>query len=222
MIVLAIDTVSRDGGIALTQGNDDFISADLGHRGRHAEAIVPTTLKLLEQAEISWEDVELVAVNTGPGSFTGIRVGIAFVLGLCEAREIPAVGVGCLDILARACYDATSPEIGGYIVSTSDVRRGEVALARYRITESGPEREGVEELAAVSAPGPAPASPVICAGDGSTLLWPEDKMIQRWDGSGECRAKAVLHLGITAFVSGTHEPPVPRYARDADARPRRS
>jgi tRNA A37 threonylcarbamoyltransferase TsaD len=92
MITLAVDTVSSAGGVALLGACDSPLTKELGDRGRRAEEIVPASLALLEEAGVSWNDVGLLAVDEGPGSFTGIRVGVAFVLGLAEARGLPAAG----------------------------------------------------------------------------------------------------------------------------------
>jgi tRNA threonylcarbamoyladenosine biosynthesis protein TsaB len=156
-------------------------------------------------------------VAVGPGSFTGVRVGIAAALGLSRARGIPVTGVGSLDILARACYDATSPETGGYLIAAQDVRRGEVALARYVATRGGPVPEAPERLLAVLDPGPAPPAGTRIAGEGSHLLWPDVEGLLRWPGTGEALALAAARLGGERTAL---EPPVPRYAREADARPR--
>ncbi len=173
MIVLGLDTASAVGGVALLEEAGGIRSRDLGERGRHAESVVPAAEALLAHAGCGWEDVALVAVDVGPGSFTGIRVGVAAALGLAAARGAPVAGVGCLDILARACYDAKSPAIGGYIVCAADVRRGEVALAVYRIDGDGPVQSESERLAAVADPGPMPAGTVVLCGDGMSGLWPD-------------------------------------------------
>jgi tRNA threonylcarbamoyladenosine biosynthesis protein TsaB len=218
--VLGVDTVGGGGGVALTTGGVRAGSRDLGEAGRHAETLGGATEGVLAEAYVPWGDIDLVAVNVGPGSFTGIRVGVAFALGLAEARAVPAVGVGCLDIHARACYDATSTAIGSYIVSVSNVRRGEVVLARYRVEAGGPVAEGAETRVAVGDPGPAPPGDTVLSGDGAGLVWP-DGTFRRWEASGAERAFAAAVLGQAAREAGRDAPPVPRYARPADARPRR-
>lgn len=219
MIVLGIDTVGR-GGAALVTGGVRAGSRDLGEAGRHAETLGGAVDAILTEAYVPWGDLDLIAVNVGPGSFTGIRVGVAFALGLAEARSLPAVGVACLDIHARACYDATSPAIGSYIVSVSNVRRGEVVLARYRVTAAGPEAEGPETRVAVTDPGPVPEGEGVLSGDGAALLWP-DRDLRRWEAPGTERAFAAAFLGQASREAGREAPPVPRYARPADAGPRR-
>jgi len=220
LLVLGIDTASAHGGVALVGAGPEPRARDLGERGRHAESVVPAVLALLAEAGRAVADLDLVAVNVGPGSFTGIRVGVAAALGLSEAAGIAAAGVRCLDILARACYDATSPPIGAYIVSAADVRRGEVVLARYRVGPEGPVSEDEERLVPVAEPGPPPPAGSRVAGDGGERLWPESDPV-RYVPEGPARAVAAARLGKEALAAGAPEAPVPRYARAADARPRR-
>jgi tRNA threonylcarbamoyladenosine biosynthesis protein TsaB len=219
VILLGVDTVGREGGVSLLVDDRDPISRDLGDRGRHAEAILPAALELLTEAGLSWEALSRVVVDEGPGSFTGLRVGIAFVLGLGESRGIPVLGVGSLDILARACYDATRLPTGGYIVSTMDVRRGEVVRGDYRVTEAGLQPVGAARLVPVTEPGEDPPPGASLVGDGSDGLWPERTDLRRRSPSGIERSAAAVHLGRE--FRGTPGSPVPRYARPADARPRR-
>jgi tRNA threonylcarbamoyl adenosine modification protein YeaZ len=173
---------------------------------------------LLGEAGVAWSALRRIAVAVGPGSFTGVRVGIATALGLSRALGIPAVGAGSLDILARACYDATSPETGGYIIAAQDVRRGEVALATYVVTRSGLRKESPEGLVPTADPGPVPAAGTRIAGEGSALLWAHAPDLVRWPGTGDALAVAAARMGAEGLPEGDL---VPRYAREADARPRR-
>lgn len=222
MLILGVDTVGKEGGLALLGASEDPRVMDLGDRGRHAEEIVPAAAALLEASASTWSDVELIAVNEGPGSFTGIRVGVAFALGIAEARGISVTGVSCLDIIARACYDATSTKTVSYIISVVDVRRGEVMKAGYRVDEAGVAPFGEPALVSVDDPGTPPPEGTVVAGDGADLLWPEALGIKRWIGTGCDRATAAARLGETALEAGELRAPVPRYARPADARPRRT
>lgn len=222
MIVLGVDTVSSDGGVALLGTSTNPITRELGERGRHAEEIIPAVLSILEEEGVAWNELELLAVNEGPGSFTGIRVGLSFVLGLGESLGLPSTGVGCLDILARGCYDATSPGTGSYIVAAADVRRGEVVEARFQVTDRGPVREGDDRLIAIENAGPVPPPETILAGDGAGSLWRAAPGLVRWNGTGSDRAVATAHLGEAARLTNSTRVPEPRYARPADARPRRT
>ncbi|HET9234495.1 MAG TPA: tRNA (adenosine(37)-N6)-threonylcarbamoyltransferase complex dimerization subunit type 1 TsaB, partial [Candidatus Eisenbacteria bacterium] len=208
--VLAVDTVSAASGVALCLSNGAVFARDLGPRGSHAEALLPVVLSLLEESTLGWEDIELLAAAEGPGSFTGVRVGVSFVLGVSDARDIPAVGVGSLDILARGCYDATGLKTGTYVIPSLDVRRGEVAMTRFRVREEGHlSREMDDGLAAVSDPGPPPPSGTALAGDGAMSLWPDREDYVRWPGTGAERAVAAARLAIEVHLAGNSRPPVP-------------
>lgn len=203
-------------------GDNGAQTRDLGEQGRHGETVLPAVLSLLESAALGWHEVGLLAVCVGPGSFTGIRVGVSCVLGLSEARGLPAGGVSSLDILARACYDATSPQIGVYMVSVVDVRRGEVVWGGFRVGPVGPVRTEEDRRVPVAQPGPAPPPGTLVVGDAPGSLWEEAVGLLRWIPSGPERARATAALGQEAWEAGTFPPPRPCYAREADARPRRS
>jgi tRNA threonylcarbamoyladenosine biosynthesis protein TsaB len=220
-VILGIDTAARQGGVALRLG--DAVHAEaLGEPGGHAETLIPAVERVLEAAGVDWPGIAGLAVNVGPGSFTGIRVGVATALGIAEARGIPVTGVGCLDIQARACYDATAPPVGAYMVSAADVRRGEAAILLYRVGAAGPEGMGGDRLVAVGNPGFAPQPGAWIVGDAAPLLWPEREDLHRLVPDGRMRAAAAARLGGERIAAGLGEPPVPRYARPADARPPRA
>ncbi len=214
-MILGIDCSGSRGGIALIGPDGAAWSRDLGERGRHAEALIPSVLAALAEAGAGWDRVSRIAVSVGPGSFTGIRVGVAAALGFGSARGIPVTGVGSLDIHAGACYDAMSLRTGGYIVSAVDVRRGEAVVGRFQVQENGPRRIDDDLRVPVSDPGAPPPDDAIVSGDAAMALWPEQG-VTRWVADGPQRALAAARLGMSGPVTD----PVPRYFRPADARPR--
>ncbi|NNF06971.1 MAG: tRNA (adenosine(37)-N6)-threonylcarbamoyltransferase complex dimerization subunit type 1 TsaB, partial [Candidatus Eisenbacteria bacterium] len=100
-MILALDTAAPEGGVALLH-DSKIVSADLGPLGKHAELVVTRVEELLQQMNSQPKDVSSVVVNVGPGSFTGIRIGIAAALGFAESLEVPAGGLGGLSIQAWA------------------------------------------------------------------------------------------------------------------------
>ncbi len=100
MIILAIDTALDycSVGIKLSDGTFHRNSEPL-QRG-HSEVLVPKIQQLLRQANISFKDLGLITVSIGPGSFTGLRVGIATAKGIALAAKLPLVGVSTFEILA--------------------------------------------------------------------------------------------------------------------------
>ena len=128
MITLALDTSTRSGSCAVLRG-DDVLAALPGSAGRtHAERLPADLMELLERAGLALRDVDVFAVATGPGSFTGLRVGIATMQGLALAASRPLVGVSALDALAHAVAveDAVMR-----VATWVDAWRGEVYAALY-------------------------------------------------------------------------------------------
>jgi len=105
MITLGIDTSERDGGVALYSEGE--IAEEFLFEGplRHAESLFPAIEALLERCRIDNGRIGLVTVNRGPGSFTGLRIGLASAKGLCQALGVPLVGVD-----GTVAYRAAIPE----------------------------------------------------------------------------------------------------------------
>jgi len=102
MITLGIDTSERDGGVALYE--EDGIAEEIRFEEplRHAESIFPAIERLLERSGLKKGRIDRVSVNRGPGSFTGLRIGLASAKGFCQALGIPLVGVdGTVSYRAR-------------------------------------------------------------------------------------------------------------------------
>jgi tRNA threonylcarbamoyladenosine biosynthesis protein TsaB len=129
MITLALDTTTRTGGCAVLRG-DDVLADVAGDAARtHAERLPGDLMAVLERAGLALPDVDLFAVATGPGSFTGLRVGIATMQGLALARHRPLVGVSILDALARFAAGAGDARVR--VATWVDAWRGEVYAALY-------------------------------------------------------------------------------------------
>lgn len=93
MITLGIDTSASSGGVALCKDDETLIELMMESPLQHAEELVPLIDRALARCEIGISDVDLVSVNSGPGSFTGLRIGLATAKGICQAAKIPLVGV---------------------------------------------------------------------------------------------------------------------------------
>ncbi len=142
MLTLAVDTTTARGSFALAR-NGRVIGETFGEAGStHGERLPGELRALLGRQGMTTADVDRYAVALGPGSFTGLRVGIATVQGLALAHGRPVVGMPVLDVLvdvaAQAAGTGATPDL---IVPWVDARRGEVFSALYE-------------------PAPAPAGPV--------------------------------------------------------------
>lgn len=132
MKILAVDTSSRTGSVALLE--DDTIVAELhvSSSKTHAKRLMPVIDATLELAGMGLEALDAFAVTIGPGSFTGLRIGISALKGLAFATGRPATGVSTLDALAHPF--AWFP---GLVCPLLDARKGEVYTALYRWAARG-------------------------------------------------------------------------------------
>jgi tRNA threonylcarbamoyladenosine biosynthesis protein TsaB len=97
----------------------------------HTIELAPGLKEILQRARLSMEDVEAAAVAIGPGSFTALRVGLAFVKGLAVARNLPVVGVPTLDVLAAGQPTSNMP-----LAAVLQAGRGRIAVAWYKTSSA--------------------------------------------------------------------------------------
>ena len=145
MIILGIETATPQVGCALG-GVEGVLASFTAAKGRrHAETLVPAVEFVCRQARVGLDEVSVVAVDVGPGLFTGLRVGVATAKAMAQALRVPMIGLSSLDLLAF-----TFQHSDGLIATVVDARRGEVFAALYR-----PVPGGVQRVAAprVCAPG---------------------------------------------------------------------
>ena len=132
MLVLGIESASDQCGCALAAEEGIIAEARLALPRRHAEALAPQMRFVCEQAGVALADIEVVAVDHGPGLYTGLRAGLATAKATAAALGIGVVPVGSLEALAYGATAAAQP--GETVLSVLDARRGEVFWAWYRIT----------------------------------------------------------------------------------------
>jgi tRNA threonylcarbamoyladenosine biosynthesis protein TsaB len=124
--ILAIDTSSSRGSVALLRDDDLAAELRLASGETHSAHLLASIAWLLGLLGWRLEDVDLVAAGIGPGSFTGIRIGVATALGLAQSTGVPFCGVACLDALAYAGRPLES-RLGALI----DAQRGQFYYAEY-------------------------------------------------------------------------------------------
>jgi tRNA threonylcarbamoyladenosine biosynthesis protein TsaB len=135
MIILGIDTATPQVGCAIG-GHEGVIASFQNAKGkRHAETLVPAIDFVCRQANVELDEIGAIAVDVGPGLFTGLRVGVATAKAMASALRIPVVGVSSLDLLAFPLRWTNRR-----IVSVVDARRGEVFYASYRQVPGGVQR----------------------------------------------------------------------------------
>jgi tRNA threonylcarbamoyladenosine biosynthesis protein TsaB len=136
MLILALDTTTRAGSLSL-EHDGTVLETLVGDGGRtHATRLPGDILDCLARHGLTLADIELYAVAAGPGSFTGLRIGIATIQGLAFAHGRPVVGVSALDALAEAAAGTRNEAGATSIAAWMDAQRGEVYACRYRAIDS--------------------------------------------------------------------------------------
>jgi tRNA threonylcarbamoyladenosine biosynthesis protein TsaB len=139
MSVLGIDTSTGATAVALFgdggEGSERRDDPAPGEHPGHATRLLPMAAELLAEAGAGWPEVERIAVGVGPGTFTGLRVGIATARGLAQSLAIPLAGVSSLAVLAEGALEQVADT--GAVLAVIDARRGEVFAAAYARDEGG-------------------------------------------------------------------------------------
>jgi tRNA threonylcarbamoyl adenosine modification protein YeaZ len=125
--VLGIETSSARGSVALIEAGRAVCELEHERANAHGETIQPLIERALASAGWTITSLDRVAVGTGPGSFTGLRVGIALAQGIAEGLEVPLVGIGSLAAMAFA----VPPEEAGIRCAVVDARHGELFVGAY-------------------------------------------------------------------------------------------
>jgi tRNA threonylcarbamoyladenosine biosynthesis protein TsaB len=237
MIVLGLDTSTSATAVALrlsdgttTQARDDPPAS--AHPG-HATRLLDMAHQLLLDADVPWRAIERIAVGVGPGTFTGLRVGVATARGLAQSLSAQLVGVSSPLALAAAALSANPGETGTptAVLSVIDARRGEVFAAAYSHGRDGAPRELVapcplapQELASVLLHGERAAGETLrwlAVGDGAVryrdaLAHAEIPVAPDGSSLHQISAGCICQLGAGAPV-GEPQEIVPDYRRRPDA-----
>ncbi|MEZ4668974.1 MAG: tRNA (adenosine(37)-N6)-threonylcarbamoyltransferase complex dimerization subunit type 1 TsaB [Anaerolineae bacterium] len=126
-MLLAIDTATQTMSLAIFDGRAILAEQSWPTANNHSIQLGPTVQNLLAHCDITVKDLTALAVCTGPGSYSGLRVGVAFAKGLASVHRLPLVGIGSLDIIAAAQLHYSD----GLIVLVQ-VGRGRVVVGRYQ------------------------------------------------------------------------------------------
>jgi tRNA threonylcarbamoyladenosine biosynthesis protein TsaB len=232
MRILAFDTATRATTVALAGVGDTVLTARddpaPGVRPGHATRLLPLAAMLLERAEIGWEGLDRIAVGVGPGTFTGLRIGIATARALARAGGIPLVGVSTLQSLALNGRAWPAPGGLDAVVPVLDARRGEVFAAGWRLDEvEDPEgallRPGAfaPEWLAEMLHGLAGSG--LAIGDGAVefrAVLERSGVVVPDDDSELHRVTAVAHCRLARHLPAVDPDQVrPQYLRAPDAKP---
>ena len=167
MLILAFESSAKAASVALCRDGHLISQYSQCSGLTHSRTLLPMAEDMLKNAELKLQDVDLIAVAHGPGSFTGIRIGVSTVKGLAWAADKPCVGVSTLEAMAWHALAA-----GGIVCPVMDARRSQVYNALFRVENGKPVRlcedrpialsQLAEELRTLNAP-------AFLIGDGAEL-----------------------------------------------------
>ena len=206
MLTLAFETSAKAGSVALMDGYK-LLGENYQNTGlTHSQTIMAMAQDLIAACGYTPQDVQAVAVAAGPGSFTGVRIGVAAAKGFAWGGELPCYGVSTLEAMALnlGIYD-------GLVVGVMDARRSQVYTAAFRAKKGQLTRVTEDRAISLQQLGEelaAESGPVYLVGDGSTLTYntlsgslsqlilpPEHRMHQRAAGVG-LAAAAMIEQGL--------------------------
>ena len=141
MTVLGIDTATSRGSVALARPGEVLAAVPLLERGAHARDLLLRIDGLLQKTGLRPSDLHGLAVTVGPGSFTGVRIGLATAKGLAYSLGIGLAGLSTLEGLARAALLARGAADAPRVCAAIEAGRGEVYAALFRIVDGEPARE---------------------------------------------------------------------------------
>jgi tRNA threonylcarbamoyladenosine biosynthesis protein TsaB len=221
-LLLAMDTATRRASVALCRG-EELLGEDIQEVTTHSEGLIALIDRVLRSAGHTVHEVEAVVCGRGPGSFTGLRIGLATAKGLCLAAGKPLVCVSSLLPLALAAAETTAEESS--IVALLDARRGEVYAGLF----CGGEPRGEEVVCRPEnlADWLPPEGPLLLVGDGALAYRGELGALlgdRATLAPGACHVIEARHLARAAWprlaasdLEDVHRA-APRYIRPSDAR----
>jgi tRNA threonylcarbamoyl adenosine modification protein YeaZ len=222
--ILAFDTCTFTGSVAVVSNGILLAESTARMAGTHSEQLISLVDEVLRRSTLTLDDIQRLGVGIGPGSFTGVRIGVATAKGLHLARGIPLYGVCSLDALAATAWNTQ-----GFLVAALDARRGEVFAALYHVENNvrtvvippfhgTPERVGSVITASSN-------GPIACVSDlddevyKRTVSSDPERFARAPLSLGSPMARMIAHevfAGRGTLDDGTLEP---MYVRASDAKP---
>ncbi|HKM43189.1 MAG TPA: tRNA (adenosine(37)-N6)-threonylcarbamoyltransferase complex dimerization subunit type 1 TsaB [Limnochordia bacterium] len=218
MNVLGIDTSTVTGGVALLSDDRLVGESVLNIRTTHSERLLPALERLLADAGITVKELDLLSVVTGPGSFTGLRIGVGTAKGLSYALGVPIVGVTTLE-----GYGWQFKFFPGIVVAMVDARRENVFWQAFRegIALVDPSYGSLQSVLDWCSCSKRSEEQFLFVGDGAINYGEQIRASQSVPPSQNLlRPSAVAHLGYTRYLQGEHSDAFslnPTYMRQTEA-----
>jgi len=143
MNILYLDSATEACTCSVSTADGQWDAFEYAPRG-HAQMLLPMAETLMRSAGIEYADLDLIGYGRGPGSFTGVRIGMGAAMGIASALNLPMAGISSLDVLAQAAADRASP--GDWIHAAIDARMGEVYYAGFVKQPDGELLRKTEEM----------------------------------------------------------------------------
>ena len=196
MLILGIETATEQVGVSVGGHEGVIATFEVARGRRHAEILTPAIEFVCEQADIELSELGCIAVDVGPGLFTGMRVGMAAAKALALGLRIPMIGISSLDLLAFPCRHTDR-----VVVPVIDARKGEVFWAMYRQVPGGVQQVSAPTVGSVDdliADLMARSQEALCVGDGAERY--RDELIEGY----HCEVSAPVHPSPAALVQLAH------------------
>jgi tRNA threonylcarbamoyladenosine biosynthesis protein TsaB len=198
MIVLAVDTCLGACSTALIDGDRTLASLSEPMTRGHQERLAPMVAELMAGADLAFADVDRIAATVGPGSFTGLRVGLAFAKGLSVALDKPCIGIGSLQALAFG--------LDGRVLACADARHGQVFWQMFEdgVAATEPALSPIADLEG--------QAPDILVGPATALL------AELFPAARQVALTAPDPVSVARLALTSQAAPTPLYLRPPDAK----
>jgi len=196
VLILGIETATEQVGVAIGGHEGVIATFEVARGRRHAEILTPAIEFVCRQSDIDVDEIGCIAVDVGPGLFTGMRVGLATAKALALALRIPVIGISSLDLLAFPCRHTDR-----VVVPVIDARKAEVFWAMYRQVPGGVQQVSAPTVGPVDdlvADLLARSQDVLCVGDGAERY--RDDIMEGY----RCEISAPVHPSAAALVQLAH------------------
>jgi tRNA threonylcarbamoyladenosine biosynthesis protein TsaB len=227
MLLLGVETATRRVGVVLASDDGMLARVELGGFAdpgppRHAEQLAPAIEYCCEQVGATLDHVSAIAVGTGPGLFTGLRVGVTTAKVLAQALRVPMIPVPSLDLLAYPLRHARA-----LVVAAIDARRSEIYYALYRTVPGGVQRASEYEIGSaqdLASELEARGEEALLVGDGALTYAKVFRDVERVELAGPAHAAPSL-AALAELAVGRYEREefcaadevLPLYLRKSDA-----